>query len=106
MAPQRLAVDLRSRGQTEPAQIVEATALIAADPQLREYVDRAVAVGRPLAAAVTAAAEHFAPILAGLDDPVPAARAADVRAAGRRLAAALGAGWPERRERGADRDRL
>ncbi len=38
---------------------------------------------------MTLAAEHFARILAALDDPLLAARAADVRAVGHRLAAAV-----------------
>jgi multiphosphoryl transfer protein len=87
---ERLAAELHERGMTEPAQIVEASVLIAGDPDLRALVDAEVAAGLPPVAAVTAAAEHFAEILAGLPDPVLAGRAADVRAVGRRLAAALG----------------
>jgi phosphoenolpyruvate-protein kinase (PTS system EI component) len=88
---QRLAADLRGQGLIEPAQIVEASVLISRDPDLRALVDAEVAGGLAPVAAVTAAAEHFAEILAGLPDPVLAGRAADVRAVGRRLAAALGA---------------
>jgi phosphoenolpyruvate-protein kinase (PTS system EI component) len=86
---ERLAAALRGQGLVEPAQIVEASVLMAGDPQLRALVDEAVASGAAPAAAVTQAAEHFAALLAHLDDPVLAGRAADVRAVGRRLVAAL-----------------
>lgn len=91
---QALAERLRAQGNTEPAQIVEATVLIARDPDLRAAVDQAVAAGDAPVAAVTRATEHFAGILASLDDPVLAGRAADVWAVGRRLVAHLSSADP------------
>jgi multiphosphoryl transfer protein len=85
---ERLAAGLREQGLIEPAQIVEASILIARDPDLRKAVDEEVAAGHSPRAAITRATEHFALILAGLDNPILAARATDVRAVGHRLAAA------------------
>ena len=88
---ERLAEELRGCGLVEPAQIVEASVLIARDPELRGAVDREVGSGTAPQVAMTRAAEYFAQILAGLDDPLLAARATDVRAVGHRLAAAVAA---------------
>jgi phosphoenolpyruvate-protein kinase (PTS system EI component) len=87
---QRLAADLHAQGLDEAAQIVGANEQIARDPDLRELVDRAVAAGTTPLDAITQAAEHFARVLETLDDATLAARAADVRAVGHRLAAAVG----------------
>ncbi len=86
---ERFASDLRAKGLVEPAQIVEASILIARDPELRAAVDREVASGIAPQAAMTRATEHFAQLLAGIDNPLLAARATDVRAVGHRLAAAV-----------------
>jgi phosphoenolpyruvate-protein kinase (PTS system EI component) len=91
---ERLAADLRAKGLAEPAQIVDASSLIARDPELRAAVEREVASGTSPQAAMTRAAEHFAQILAGLDNPLLAARATDVRAVGHRLAAAVAGAAP------------
>jgi phosphoenolpyruvate-protein kinase (PTS system EI component) len=85
---ERLAVELGAQGLVEPAQIVTASIQIARDPDLRDLVDRKVAAGAAPPEAMIQAAEHFAQILADLDDPLLAARATDVRAVGQRLAAA------------------
>ena len=87
------------KGLVEPAQIVEASILIARDPELRAAVDQEVASGIAPQAAMIRAAEHFAQILAGLDNPLLAARAADVRAVGHRLAAAVVGERPHRSAR-------
>ncbi len=63
--------------------------LIARDPELRARVDQEVASGTAPQPAMIRAAEHFAQVLAGIDDPLLAARATDVRAVGHRLAAAV-----------------
>ena len=91
---ERLAAELRGQGLDETAQIVSASVLIAQDAQLRELVDREVADGIAPQQAMTNATEHFARLLAELDDPVLAARSADVRAVGHRLAAALTGSGP------------
>jgi multiphosphoryl transfer protein len=84
-----LARELHASGQAEPAHIVEATVHIALDPELRQLVDHAVAAGDSAESAIQQAIEHFAGMLAQIADPTLAARAADVRAVGRRLVAAL-----------------
>jgi len=84
--------ELRDRGDNESADIVEASRLIASDPDLRSFVDGLVAAGRSAESAVEEAAEHYAAVLAGLPDPTLAARSADVRGVGRRLLHVLGSG--------------
>src|SRR5262245_60022321 len=83
-----MAADLRARNLVEPAQIVEASIEIARDADLRDAVEREIAAGASASQAMLRAADHFAGVLAALDDPLLAARATDVRAVGRRLAAA------------------
>lgn len=87
-----LAATLRADGRGDLADIAEVTGLIAADPQLRAAVDDAVSAGLGAAAAVTEAIDTYAALLADLPDPTLAARAADVRAVGRRLLAHLRGG--------------
>ncbi|BCJ74327.1 hypothetical protein CS0771_38710 [Catellatospora sp. IY07-71] len=77
---------MRERGENgTPADILEATALIADDPDLRAAAVAAVETGVPADRAVADAAERYAAVLAALPDPTLAARAADVRQVGRRV---------------------
>jgi phosphoenolpyruvate-protein phosphotransferase len=81
---------LRGEGRTDEAEVVETSALMARDPSLVEAaVALAAAPGTTAEAAIQAAAEQSAAVLAALDEPTLALRAADVRAVGRRAAAAL-----------------
>jgi phosphoenolpyruvate-protein kinase (PTS system EI component) len=69
------------------AEIVEAGALMARDPELEAAVERAVLEdGLPAAAAILAATNATAALLAALPDELLAARADDVRSVGRRAA--------------------
>jgi phosphoenolpyruvate-protein kinase (PTS system EI component) len=69
------------------AEIVEAGALMARDPELEAAVERAVLEdGRPAGAAIVAATDAMAAVLAALPDETLAARADDVRSVGRRAA--------------------
>ncbi|MCW6008272.1 hypothetical protein K1W54_27570 [Micromonospora sp. CPCC 205371] len=83
---------LRSDGLEEPADIAEAMALIADDPDLRDAAMAEVRAGQPTERAVTAAAERYATLLATLPDPALAERATDVRQVGRRAVAVLRGG--------------
>lgn len=69
--------------------ILTAHRLMLDDPDLHGLVEAALAGGQPAAAAVAAATEQFAAMLAELADPYLRERAADVRDVGRRLQAAL-----------------
>jgi phosphoenolpyruvate-protein kinase (PTS system EI component) len=69
------------------AEILEAGALMARDPELQAAVERAVLDdGRPAVAAILEATDATARVLAALPDEVLAARADDVRSVGRRAA--------------------
>jgi phosphoenolpyruvate-protein kinase (PTS system EI component) len=69
------------------AEIVEAGALMARDPELEAAVARTVLEdGRPAGAAIVAATNAMAAVLAALPDETLAARADDVRSVGRRAA--------------------
>jgi phosphoenolpyruvate-protein kinase (PTS system EI component) len=85
---------LRRDGQAAAAEITAAVQLIAEDPDLRGAVEAAVHAGIPVLEAVSGAIDRYALLLADLPDLVLAARAADVRAVGRRLLAALTAAPP------------
>ncbi|MFC7248007.1 putative PEP-binding protein [Catellatospora aurea] len=77
---------MRARGENgTPADILEATALIADDPDLRSAAIGEVENGTPADRAVLDAAERYANVLAALSDPTLAARSADVRQIGRRV---------------------
>ena len=71
------------------AEILEAQALMAVDPALVDEAVRLVAAGLDPVAAVVASAEASARTLAALDDELLAARAADVRDVGARVARVL-----------------
>ncbi|MFL5952823.1 MAG: putative PEP-binding protein [Gaiellaceae bacterium] len=91
----RTAERLRTQGRETQAEIIEANLLMAEDPTLAADV-AALAGHRPASVALRIATDRRADALASLDDPLLAARAADVRALGRRAVRALsGAGAPE-----------
>jgi phosphoenolpyruvate-protein kinase (PTS system EI component) len=82
-----LARTLAADGSSADAQIVETGALMARDPALEATVERAVIEdGRPAVAAILAATDAHAALLAALPDELLAARADDVRSVGRRAA--------------------
>jgi phosphoenolpyruvate-protein kinase (PTS system EI component) len=92
---EREAERLRASGLSEEAEILDANALMARDPVLADDV-AAAAARISAAAAVREATERHAAALDALDDPTLAARAADVRALGRRAERVLdGAPRPE-----------
>jgi len=85
---------LAADGFGADAEIVAAGALMARDPGLEGAVERAVLDdGRPVVAAILAATDAQAALLAALPDELLAARADDVRSVGRR-AARLAQGAP------------
>jgi multiphosphoryl transfer protein len=84
----RTATRLAAQGRETDAEIIEANRLMAEDPSLRSEVET-LARERPAAAALRSATERRADILAALDDPLLAGRAADVRELGRRAIWAL-----------------
>jgi multiphosphoryl transfer protein len=89
-----LARALAAGGFGADAEIVEAGALMARDPELEAAVERAVLDdGRPAASAILAATDAHAALLAALPEELLAARADDVRSVGRR-AARLAQGAP------------
>jgi phosphoenolpyruvate-protein kinase (PTS system EI component) len=79
---------LQEGGLVAEAEILESNRLIALDPLLRAEVER-LAESLTARAALRAATDHHADVLASLSDPLLAARAADVRQVGRRAANAL-----------------
>ena len=83
---ERLAASLRSDGHLADADIVEANLMMASDPSLLNAARARAAAGEPAAAAIRQAAEPHIAALATLDDPVLAARSADLRAVARRAA--------------------
>jgi len=85
---QERATRLRDAGLTAEAEILEANALMALDPVLREEVRRLCA-SETAASALLSASERQAAVLAALPDPMLAARASDVRELGRRAARRL-----------------
>ncbi len=90
-----LAAQLRARGQDLQAGIVDIAALIAGDPALVGPALDAVRAGAEGPAAVWAAAEAQAALLAALPDPDLAQRAGDVRQVARAVADHLrGTGAP------------
>lgn len=84
-----LASRIRGLGRTEEAEIFEAQALIATDAVLIDEAVRHIEAGEEPVAAVQTAAEATAVVLAALDDELIAARAADVRDVGARIARIL-----------------
>jgi phosphoenolpyruvate-protein phosphotransferase len=92
-----LAARLCELDRVGESEILDAQALMAVDPALLNEAVRLAAGGLDPAAAIVASAEASARILADLDDELLAARAADVRDVGARIARILvgaGAGMP------------
>jgi phosphoenolpyruvate-protein kinase (PTS system EI component) len=81
-----LAARLRAADRGQEAELVETAVLIAGDPGLHDDVLQRTAAGLPAAAALVAAAEAQAALIAAIDDADLAARADDVRSVGRRAA--------------------
>jgi phosphoenolpyruvate-protein phosphotransferase len=86
---EKLADRIRELGRAEEAEIFEAQALMAADAALLDVAIEHLEAGADPVAAVQAAAEAMATVLGGLDDELLAARAADVRDVGARIARIL-----------------
>ncbi len=80
-----LAERVRDLGRPDDAGIFEAQALMAGDPMLLDEAIRRAEEGERPAAAVQGAAAEAAAMLAGLEDELLAARAADVRDVGARI---------------------
>jgi phosphoenolpyruvate-protein kinase (PTS system EI component) len=79
----------RASGQADQADIVETNGYIALDQELRGAALGHLGRGLSPARAVAEAVEEYAGMLAALDDPTLAERAADVRQVGRRVLAYL-----------------
>lgn len=73
----------------EAREMLQAQRLMLADPELIGLAAAGIAAGQAAEVAAAAAAAEFAATLAALPDPYLRERAADVRDAGRRLAAAI-----------------
>jgi phosphocarrier protein FPr len=84
-----LAERVRGLGRPDDAGILEAQAMMATDPELLDAALARATAGEPAASAVEAAAAEVAEVLAGLPDELLAARAADVRDVGARIARVL-----------------
>lgn len=84
-----LSVSLREQGKDEQADIMEVNGYIAQDQDLRDQAVKRAGEGQPVAVAVRQAIDSYASIIAALDDPTLADRAADVRQVGRRVLAHL-----------------
>jgi phosphoenolpyruvate-protein kinase (PTS system EI component) len=82
-----LADRMRLEGRASEADVIESGAMMAMDPLLHETVRELVLhAGRSPAGAIREAVEGVAAQLDALEDPMLAARAADVRSLGRRAA--------------------
>lgn len=84
-----LSASLREQGKDEQADIMEVNGYLAQDPDLRDQAVKRAHEGLPAAVAVRQAVDTYAGIIAALDDPTLAERAADVRQVGRRVLAHL-----------------
>ena len=84
-----LADRVRATGRDEEAGIFDGQALLAISPTLVDDAVERVEAGAPPPDAVAAAADAAAEVLAALDDELLAARAADVRDVGARMARIL-----------------
>ncbi len=76
---------LASRASAKEAAIFEAHQMMLDDPTLAKQVRKAVEQGQPIEQAVLTATDSLAEMLAGMSDPMFAARSADVRDVGRRV---------------------
>ena len=86
---QSLAGRVRGLGRHGDAEILEAQAVMAADPALLDAAIARAATGEPPEAAIEGAAAEVGAVLTALPDEVLAARAADVRDVGARIARVL-----------------
>ncbi|MEO8510249.1 MAG: phosphoenolpyruvate--protein phosphotransferase [Chloroflexota bacterium] len=93
---QALAAALRAGGRGSEAEILEAQALMARDPALLDTAQDRMRGGAPADAAIAAAGEEAAEMLAAIDDPLLAARAADVRDVAARITRAVRGEAPPR----------
>jgi len=84
-----LAADLRVRGATEEAGILDAQALMALDPSLIDGAIELAATGVTPLDALQVTARRLAGVLAALDDPLLAARSADVLDVADRIARSM-----------------
>ena len=84
-----LSQTLRDSGQTDLADIVEVNGYIAQDQELRGAALQHARTEQSPSQAVVQAVDEYAALLAALDDPTLAERAADVRQVGRRVLAHL-----------------
>jgi phosphocarrier protein FPr len=84
-----LAARIRDAGRPDDAGIFEAQAVLATDPTIVDEAVARVLAGADPAAAVVDAADEAATAIAGLGDELLAARAADVRDVGARIARIL-----------------
>lgn len=84
-----LAARVTAAGRPDDAGILDAQSLVAADPALLDEAARRLAEGASPVAAITEAAAASAERLAALDDELLAARAADIRDVGARIARIL-----------------
>lgn len=84
-----LSTSLRDQGKDEQADILEVNSYIAQDQDLRDQAVKRANEGLPAAVAVRQAVDSYAGVIAALDDPTLAERAADVRQVGRRVLAHL-----------------
>ena len=94
-----LAGRLRDRGRESEAEILDAQAMIAMDPSLREAADELIAAGSDPAAAIVQAGEAVAATFEALGDEILAARGADVRDVAARIARVMIGGAAPRLER-------
>ena len=78
-----LADAARERGETEQAEVLEAHALMAADPMIREETEKRIEGGMAAPYALREATEEQAAVLAALEDDYLRERAQDVRQAAR-----------------------
>jgi phosphoenolpyruvate-protein phosphotransferase len=76
---------MEARTNAESAAIFDAHAMMLSDPTLHDTVKQHIEAGETAEAAVSEASEEIAAMLAGMEDEMFAARAADVRDVGRRV---------------------
>jgi phosphoenolpyruvate-protein phosphotransferase len=84
-----LAEHAEAEDRTDEAEVLEAYAMLALDPMLREAIDRAADAGRPPVAAVRAAIEEVVATFQAMTDEYLAQRADDVEGVGRELVSVL-----------------
>ncbi len=83
---ERLASSLREGGHETEAEILNAQAMMAQDPELIDATEARIAAGTDAMTAILASGEEIAAVFAAMDDETLAARAADVRDVAQRIA--------------------